>query len=62
MSINKNRISGAAKQAVGATKEAVGHMVGDKSMEVSGKVEKVEGMLQSGAGKASDPLKYLAKS
>jgi uncharacterized protein YjbJ (UPF0337 family) len=37
-------------------------MVGDKSMEVSGKVEKVEGKLQSAAGKASDTLKDLAKS
>ena len=62
MSINKNRITGAAKQAAGATKEAVGHLVGDTDLEVSGKIEKTEGKLQSAAGKAMDNLKDLAKS
>ena len=43
MSIDKNRIAGAAKQAKGATKEAFGDLVGDKSMELSGKAKKIEG-------------------
>ncbi len=34
MNIDKNCISAAAKQAAGAIKEAVGKLVGDKSMVV----------------------------
>lgn len=61
MSIDKNRIKGAAKQAAGATKEAVGQLVGDKGMELRGTITKTEGKLQRAAGRASDTLKDMAK-
>jgi uncharacterized protein YjbJ (UPF0337 family) len=61
MSIDKNRIAGAAKQAKGATKEAIGDLVGDKSMELSGKAKKIEGKVQSAVGKAKDNMKTVMK-
>lgn len=64
MSINKNRIKGAANQAAGATKAAAANLVGDDEMEMAGKQTKAKGKLQSAvgkaqsaAGKASDKLK-----
>ena len=60
MSIDKNRIKGAAKQAVGATKESVGNLIGDKHMVLDGKAQQVEGKVQSAVGKASDTLKDVA--
>ena len=59
MSINKNRIAGAAKQAAGATKQATGKLVGNKRLERSGAVEKIEGKAQSAFGKATSAIKDL---
>jgi len=61
MSIDRNRIAGAAKQAKGATKEAVGDLIGDKSMEISGKARKIEGKAQSAMGKVKDDIKDVMK-
>lgn len=59
MSIDKNRVKGAAKQAAGATKEAIGKAVGNKEMEIKGKIQHAEGEIQSAAGKANDKLKDM---
>jgi uncharacterized protein YjbJ (UPF0337 family) len=61
MTMNKNRIAGAAKQMVGATKETLGAAFGDTDMEMAGKVEKVKGKIQSAVGKAVDDIKHAAK-
>ena len=52
--MSTNRIDGAGKKAVGAAKEAVGKAVGDRSLEVKGKVEKAVGSAQNALGKAED--------
>ena len=48
--MNKDRIAGAAKQAKGAVKEAVGKAVGDAKLEEQGKSDKVEGKVQNAVG------------
>ena len=55
--MDKDRIAGAAKQAKGAIKDAVGSIFGDTKLKVEGKGDKVEGRIQSGVGDAKDALK-----
>ena len=52
--MSSNRISGAGKMAMGATKEAVGKAVGDKSLRTKGAVEKAAGSVQNKVGKVQD--------
>lgn len=54
--MNKDRIAGAAKQAKGAVKEAVGKVVGDAKLVADGKADKVEGKIQNAVGGAKDLL------
>jgi uncharacterized protein YjbJ (UPF0337 family) len=54
--MNKDRIDGAAKQAKGAVKEAVGSVFGDTKLEAEGKGDKVEGKIQNALGGAEDAL------
>jgi uncharacterized protein YjbJ (UPF0337 family) len=52
--MNKDRIAGAGKEAVGTVKEKTGEALGDKKMEVEGKVKKTEGKVQNAVGGAKD--------
>jgi uncharacterized protein YjbJ (UPF0337 family) len=55
--MDKDRIAGAAKQAKGAIKDAVGKAVGDSKLEAEGKRDKVEGKIQNAVGGVKDALK-----
>ena len=55
--MDKDRIKGAAHQAKGAVKEAVGKMIGDTKMKGEGAAEKVAGKVQSTAGGVKDSLR-----
>ncbi len=55
--MNKNRITGAAKEFAGATKEAIGKAVGDAKLTADGKVEKLSGKVQNAVGGLEDTLK-----
>jgi uncharacterized protein YjbJ (UPF0337 family) len=59
--MDKDRIAGAAKQAKGAVKEAVGKAVGDHKLVVEGKTDKVEGKVQNAVGGLKDALKDAVK-
>lgn len=52
--MNKDRIAGAAKEAMGGIKEKTGEAFGDRKMEAEGKVKKVEGKVQNTVGKVED--------
>ena len=54
--MDKDRIEGAAKQAKGAVKEAVGKAVGDGTLQAEGKADKAEGKLQNTVGGLKDTL------
>ena len=55
--MNKDRIDGAAKQAVGSVKEAAGKITHNTKLEVEGVAEKAAGKVQSTIGEAKDALK-----
>src|SRR5260370_586966 len=52
VAMNKDRVAGATKEAVGGIKEKAGKARGDTEMEVEGKAKKEEGKGQKAAGKA----------
>jgi uncharacterized protein YjbJ (UPF0337 family) len=52
--MNKDRVTGAAKEAIGGVKEKTGEFFGDKKMEAEGKLKKTEGKVQNTVGKAED--------
>ena len=55
--MDKDRIEGAAKSAVGSVKEAAGKLVGDAKLESEGKAEKVAGKIQNAVGGAKDAVR-----
>jgi uncharacterized protein YjbJ (UPF0337 family) len=60
--MHKDEIKGAAKQARGSVKEAIGKATGDRKLQADGAADKVEGTVQKAAGKvkeaARDALKH----
>jgi uncharacterized protein YjbJ (UPF0337 family) len=59
--MDKDRIAGAAKQAKGAVKEAVGKAVGDNKLVAEGKSDKVEGKIQNAVGGLKDTVRDVLK-
>jgi uncharacterized protein YjbJ (UPF0337 family) len=45
------------KKATGTIKEQAGKAIGDRHLETEGKIEKTEGRLRSGVGKAMDAVR-----
>lgn len=60
--MHKDEVKGAAKQARGHMKDAVGKATGDEKLRADGAMDKAEGAIQKGAGKikqaARDALKH----
>ena len=59
--MHKDEVTGAAKQARGAIKEAVGKVAGDSKLQVDGTADKVEGKVQSKIGEAKDKVRDVLK-
>jgi uncharacterized protein YjbJ (UPF0337 family) len=55
--MDKDRIEGAARQAKGSVKEAIGKVTGDAKIEAEGKAEKVAGKTQNAVGGAKDSVR-----
>jgi uncharacterized protein YjbJ (UPF0337 family) len=55
--VNKDQVSGVAKQAKGAVTEAAGKLTGNKKTELKGKAEKVEGKVQKAAGDIKEKVR-----
>ena len=55
--MDKDRVVGAGKQAVGSVKETVGKLVGDQKLQTDGAAEKFEGKVQNIIGGAKDALR-----
>jgi uncharacterized protein YjbJ (UPF0337 family) len=55
--MDKDRITGAAKEAKGTIKETAGKVVGDAKLAADGKRDKVEGKIQNAIGGAKDALR-----
>ena len=59
--MDKDRIKGAAKQAKGAVKVAVGKAIGDSKLQADGRADKVKGKIQNAVGGAKDAVRKLVK-
>jgi uncharacterized protein YjbJ (UPF0337 family) len=59
--MNRDRIDGAGRKAVGAVKEAAGKITGDKKLQMRGAMDKAAGTVQNAAGKAEDKVKTTLK-
>ena len=55
--MDKNRVMGSAMVVKGKAKEALGKAIGDVKLETEGKVDKVEGEVQSAVGSVKDALR-----
>lgn len=59
--MHKDEIKGAAKQATGAVKEAVGKVTGNERLQAEGMVQKAAGKLQQGLGDIKDAARDALK-
>jgi uncharacterized protein YjbJ (UPF0337 family) len=57
--MDKQRMEGGLDKAKGTIKEKAGQMTGDRDMEAEGKMDKAEGHIRSGIGKAKDAVKEI---
>lgn len=55
--MDKDRIDGAAKQAKGTVKEAIGKVLGDAKLQAEGKSDKAEGKVQNAVGGLKDAVR-----
>ncbi len=55
--MDKDRIKGAAHQAKGGIKSAVGKALGDQKLQVEGEAEKAKGRVESAVGGLKDTLR-----
>jgi uncharacterized protein YjbJ (UPF0337 family) len=55
--MDKDRVKGAAHEAKGSVKEAVGKATGDAKTQVEGAAEKAAGKVQNAVGGAKDAMK-----
>lgn len=58
--MDKDRATGAAKQAGGKIKETAGKVTGDQKMEAEGKAKKIEGKTQNTVGGVKDAAREFA--
>jgi uncharacterized protein YjbJ (UPF0337 family) len=54
--MNNNRVEGAGRKAAGQVKETTGKVMGDRSLQAKGAVEKAAGSVQNAAGKVQDKI------
>jgi uncharacterized protein YjbJ (UPF0337 family) len=57
--MDKDRVAGSAKQAVGGVKEAVGKALGDQRMQEEGQAKKTEGKIQNAVGGVKDAVREI---
>ncbi len=52
--MNQEHVKGVADRLAGKTKEATGHVTGNKKLETEGKVDQAKGTIHNAAGNAKD--------
>jgi uncharacterized protein YjbJ (UPF0337 family) len=60
VTMDQDRIEGAAKKVKGSVKEAIGKVTGDAKTEAEGNAEKNEGRIQNAVGGMKDSLREAA--
>lgn len=56
--MNKDQVSGQAKDAKGSIKQGAGKMMDDPELRAEGGADKVKGKIQKAAGDIKDALKH----
>jgi uncharacterized protein YjbJ (UPF0337 family) len=59
--MHKDEIKGAGKQARGHAKDAIGKATGDSKLRADGAMDKAEGKVQQGIGKAKEKVRDALK-
>ncbi|MGB8315423.1 MAG: CsbD family protein [Aestuariivirga sp.] len=59
--MDKDRVSGSAKQMKGTIKETAGKLMGDAKIQTEGKAEKTAGKIQNAVGGAKDAVRDALK-
>lgn len=59
--MDKDRVSGSAKQMKGTIKETAGKLMGDAKIQAEGKAEKTAGKIQNAVGGARDAVREALK-
>jgi uncharacterized protein YjbJ (UPF0337 family) len=60
--VDKNRIEGAAEDAVGEVQDAVGGLTGDIRTQAAGKMRQAAGTVQNAYGKISDEVRNATEN
>jgi uncharacterized protein YjbJ (UPF0337 family) len=60
--MHRDEIKGAAKDAKGSMKEAVGKATGDEQLQADGTADRVEGKVQKGVGALKDAARDVLKN
>ena len=60
--MDRQRIEGGLKKATGTIKEQAGKVLGDRHLEGEGKLEKTEGRIRAGVGKAMDAVRDVVNN
>jgi uncharacterized protein YjbJ (UPF0337 family) len=60
--MNEQHVKGAADKVTGKTKEAAGHVTGNKKLETEGKADQVKGAVRNLAGDVKDAGKEAIDS
>lgn len=59
--MHKDEVKGAAKEARGHVKDAIGKATGDEKLRVDGAADKAEGAVQKGVGKVKEAARDALK-
>jgi len=59
--MDRNRVIGAAKEAKGAVKVAIGKVTGDAKLRADGRADKIEGKTQNAIGGVMDAARDALK-
>jgi uncharacterized protein YjbJ (UPF0337 family) len=60
--MDKEHVKGAVDKAIGKSKEAAGHVTGDKKLETEGKVDQAKGAIHKKVGDIKDAGKEAVDS
>jgi uncharacterized protein YjbJ (UPF0337 family) len=60
--MDRQRIEGGLKKTTGTIKEKAGEAIGDRHLQNEGKVEKTDGQIRSGVGRAMDAVRDVVNS
>jgi uncharacterized protein YjbJ (UPF0337 family) len=59
--MDKDRIAGSIKEAMGAAKETIGKVLGDAKLQTNGRAERGAGKIQNAVGGVTDAVKEALK-